>query len=98
MLAVIRISATLVMLVWAGAAAADLYRWVDPGSGSVKFSSYPPPWYGDAAKERRAPKVELIPASVPVPVAKPAADAIPAVRGTVPRTPETRPERPDRER
>ena len=41
---------------------ADLYRWVDPETGSVKFSSYPPPWHGDAAKERRAPKVEHIPA------------------------------------
>ena len=51
----------LAMLGWAGAAAADLYRWVDPESGSVKFSNTPPPWYGDAAKERRAPKVELIP-------------------------------------
>ena len=44
------------------AALADLYRWVDPETGSVKFSSYPPPWYGDEAKQRRAPKVEVIPA------------------------------------
>jgi hypothetical protein len=43
-----------------GVAAADLYRWVDPESGSVKFSSLPPPWYGDPALERRAPKVEVI--------------------------------------
>ena len=27
----------------ASAARADLYRWVDPESGSVKFSSVPPP-------------------------------------------------------
>jgi hypothetical protein len=46
---------------WSATAAADLYRWVDPETGSVKFSSYPPPWYGDEAKERRAPKVEHIP-------------------------------------
>ena len=51
----------LAILAWAGAAAADLYRWVDPESGSVKFSSYPPPWFGDPAKERVAPKVEVIP-------------------------------------
>jgi hypothetical protein len=43
------------------AAAADLYRWVDPETGSVKFSSYPPPWYGDESQQRRAPKVEHIP-------------------------------------
>lgn len=46
---------------WTAGAAADLYRWVDPDTGSVKFSSYPPPWYGDPAMERRAPKVEVIP-------------------------------------
>jgi hypothetical protein len=42
-------------------AQADLYRWVDPQSGSVKLSSLPPPWYGDPEKERRAPQVEVIP-------------------------------------
>ena len=40
---------------------ADLYRWVDPQSGSVKFSSTPPPWYGDPDKERGAPAVEVVP-------------------------------------
>jgi hypothetical protein len=44
-----------------GAAHADLYRWVDPETGSVKFSNYPPPWYGDEAKQGRGPKVERIP-------------------------------------
>jgi hypothetical protein len=44
-----------------GPAAADLYRWVDPETGSIKYSSTPPPWYGDARRERRAPKVEVIP-------------------------------------
>ena len=48
-------------------ALADLYRWVDPETGSVKFSSYPPPWFGDAATETRAPKVEQIPAGTPAP-------------------------------
>jgi len=56
----------IAMLAWAvqfsGLAAADLYRWVDPQTGSVKFSSYPPPWFGDPAQARRAPKVEVIPA------------------------------------
>ena len=51
-------------------AAADLYRWIDPETGSVKFSSYPPPWYGDPVAERRAPKVEVIPA-LPEATAKP---------------------------
>ena len=44
-----------------GSVLADLYRWIDPETGSVKFSSYPPPWYGDPAQEARAPKVEHIP-------------------------------------
>jgi len=60
-----RLAIVIAVLAWAaqfsGMAAADLYRWVDPETGSVKFSSYPPPWYGDEAKERRAPKVEVIP-------------------------------------
>jgi hypothetical protein len=38
-------------------AAADLYRWVDPQSGSVKFSNAPPPWY----ETDRGPPVERIP-------------------------------------
>ena len=54
-----RVFLFLVFLV--GAAHADLYRWVDPETGSVKFSTYPPPWYGDEAKQRRAPPVERIP-------------------------------------
>ena len=64
---------------WSSSALADLYRWVDPETGSVKFSSYPPPWYGDPEKERRAPKVERIPAAELKPAA-PAA-ATPPVEG-----------------
>jgi len=68
---------------WAAGAAADLYRWVDPETGSIKYSSYPPPWYGDPEKERRAPKVEHLPAGYASPpaasetdeAAKPAAQA-----------------------
>jgi hypothetical protein len=47
---------------WVFSAHADLYRWVDPETGSVKFSSYPPPWYGNESLQRRAPRVEHIPA------------------------------------
>ena len=39
---------------------ADLYRWVDRESGSVKFSNSPPPWFGDPEKARTAPAVEVI--------------------------------------
>lgn len=39
---------------------ADLYRWVDPQTGSVKFSSYPPPWFGDQARELHAPATEVV--------------------------------------
>jgi hypothetical protein len=59
------------LLASAGAALADLYRWVDPETGSVKFSSYPPPWYGKPALERRSPKVERIPAGKAPPPAEP---------------------------
>jgi len=42
-------------------ASADLYRWIDRESGSVKFSSTPPPWFGDPERERSAPAVEIVP-------------------------------------
>ncbi len=51
----------LLLGIFAAPALADLYRWVDPETGSVKYSSYPPPWYGDEKLEKRAPKVEHIP-------------------------------------
>lgn len=70
------ISATAVLLfAWANPVLADLYRWVDPETGSVKFSSYLPPWFGDAPKERRAPKVEVIPAARSAPAFEPRLDA-----------------------
>jgi hypothetical protein len=53
---------------------ADLYRWVDPETGSVRYSSYPPPWYGDPDKERRAPRVEHIPGGYGAPPAPPEAE------------------------
>ncbi len=40
---------------------ADLFRWIDPETGSVKFSNSPPPWYGDPLRERNAPAVEVLP-------------------------------------
>lgn len=52
-------------------AAADLYRWIDPASGSVKITSYPPPWYGNPELEKRAPKVERIPERQRAPVVRP---------------------------
>jgi hypothetical protein len=50
----------LVIALAAYPAYADLYRWVDRETGSVKFSNTPPPWYGDPEKERGAPAVEVI--------------------------------------
>ena len=51
----------LAFLLLCSAAHADLYRWVDPASGSVKLSSTPPPWFERSA----GPKVEVIPYSAP---------------------------------
>jgi hypothetical protein len=59
------VAAAVLLFFWADQAGADLYRWVDPETGSVKYSSYPPPWFGDAAQQPRAPKVEHIPAGTP---------------------------------
>jgi len=51
---------------------ADLYRWIDPQSGSVKLSNVPPAWYGDPLREARSPAVEVVPFK---PLGKPAAVA-----------------------
>lgn len=64
----------LLALLAALPAQADLYRWVDRESGSVKYSNFPPPWYGDPEKERRSPAVEVIQYRDPR-AAKPAAAA-----------------------
>jgi hypothetical protein len=70
----------------AGLAHADLYRWVDRETGSVKFSSYPPPWFGDPERERGAPTVEVIRERAPAPAARPAKPAAdkPAPAATAP--------------
>ena len=47
----------LVFLLLCSAAHADLFRWVDAETGSVKFSNSPPPWYDTG----QGPKVEVIP-------------------------------------
>ena len=65
-------SLAVALFAWAGPAAADLYRWVDPQTGTVKFSSYPPPWFGDAQRAGRAPKVEVIPSGKPATAFEPA--------------------------
>jgi hypothetical protein len=64
----------LIFLLAGRVAHADLYRWLDPDTGSVKYSSYPPPWYGDEARQRRAPQVERIPAGSD-PAKRPEAEA-----------------------
>ena len=49
--------ALALLLLLGSAAHADLFRWVDPESGSVKFSNSAPPWYDTG----QGPKVEVIP-------------------------------------
>jgi len=75
------VASAMLLCLWTGQAGADLYRWVDPETGSVKFSSYPPPWYGDEAKQRKSPKVEVItpakPQDEPRPEAKPKPAPVP---------------------
>ena len=62
----------LAFLLLLSAAHADLYRWVDPDSGSVKLSNTPPPWF----ERGGGPAVERIPYAAPgarSPVADPLA-------------------------
>jgi len=61
---------------------ADLYRWVDPQTGSVKFSSYPPRWFGDQALEQNAPATEVIAYQTPG-ATKPAAPVKPSAAASV---------------
>ena len=68
---------------------ADLYRWVDPQTGSVKFSSYPPPWFGDQALELNAPATEVIAYQAPG-AARPAAPVQPSAAASVLAALETR--------
>ena len=49
----------LAALLASQSAHADLYRWIDPASGSVKLSNVPPPWLNDAGRNGR-PAVEVI--------------------------------------
>ncbi len=73
--------ATAAMAAAAGGAAADLYLWKDPATGSVKIYSYPPPWYGNPELEKRSPKVERVPERQRVPVVEPdAAPTAPAAK------------------
>jgi hypothetical protein len=64
---------------------ADLYRWVDRETGSVKFSNTPPPWFGDPERERGAPAVEVVPYRGPGAPPKSAAapEVSPATAGLV---------------
>ena len=66
----------LAFLLLCSAAQADLYRWVDPETGSVKISNTPPPWY----ERSGGPAVERVPYQGPGET-KPAADPRPARAG-----------------
>lgn len=71
--------ALLLALLLAAPAQADLYRWRDPQTGSIKFSNLPPSWYGDPQREAGAPFVEIVPDLSPRgPNAAPQAAAAPA--------------------
>jgi len=66
----------LLAVLWlAFPAHADLYRWVDRETGTVKFSNTPPPWYGDPEKERGAPAVEVLRYRSPGAASKPSPEA-----------------------
>ena len=47
----------LAFLLACSIAQADLFRWVDPATGSVKISNTPPPWYDTGS----GPPVERLP-------------------------------------
>jgi hypothetical protein len=71
--------ALFLSFLWATAADADLYRWIDPESGSVKYSSVAPPWYGEGERQGRAPAVEVVPYAPPGVAKKPNAVPVAAL-------------------
>jgi len=79
---IVLLLATLTAALAPQAAHADLYRWVDPQTGSVKFSSYPPPWFGDQARELNAPATEVIVYQAPG-APKPATPAKPSAAASM---------------
>lgn len=70
--------AGIMLLSSAATACADLYRWIDPESGSVKITSSPPLWYGEGAKTHSGPVVEVIRSPFSQPVAPAAREPRPA--------------------
>jgi hypothetical protein len=74
---------------------ADMYRWIDRETGSVKFSNTPPPWFGDPEKERQSPRVEVLKYREPAQKSKPA--PAPQGVGAEARTVPTRVPRPPTE-
>jgi Domain of unknown function (DUF4124) len=76
---------TLVLLLLSASAHADLYRWVDPASGSVKFSNLPPdpgvnaqvvPYQGPVPPKSPAPSAA---SAKPPPLAPADASSVPAL-------------------
>lgn len=74
------------LLMTAFTASADLYRWRDPATGSIKITSYPPYWYGDPAREKRAPRVERLEIRTTAPEKPAPAAATPAAGAAAPAT------------
>jgi hypothetical protein len=68
--------ALLLAVLLAAPAHADLYRWRDPQTGSIKYSNHPPPWYGDPVREIGSPPVEVVPDLSPRAAAAPPKDAL----------------------
>ena len=77
-----RFAVAVLISLWLAPAQADLYRWVDPQTGAVKFSSYPPPWFNDPAQQGRAPKVEVIAPSKMAPAFSTETEGEPAPKDT----------------
>jgi hypothetical protein len=87
------LAAAAILALVATAADAQLYRWRDPQSGSVKLSSIPPPWYGRGVSN--GPHVEVIMQGKAVdPMARPGAGDAVAGGGPLP-APRMLPQPPD---
>lgn len=87
------LAALAVLALLVPAADAQLYRWRDPQTGSVKLSSIPPPWYGRGVSN--GPHVDVIMRGKAVdPMSRPGTDAAAATGGPLP-APRMLPQPPD---
>lgn len=79
MIRAVVLCAIAALLVAMGSARAELYRYRDPQTGKMKYTTVPPPWLKNPRTAARGPKVEII--REPPPSVAPQEEAAPSDAG-----------------